>query len=215
MTYLELVNAVLVRLRENEVDSVSENSYSKLVGAFVNDAKGLIQSSADWSGLRTTITANTTSGVFNYALTGTQNNPKVLDVINDTSNVFMEYRTSHWMDNVFLNSDPTSSSPLYYSFNGVNSLGDTLVDIYPIPDGVYSIRFNLIIRNEDLVEDTDQLIIPSLPVMHLALALAARERGETGGTSTAEYFQIADSYLSDAIALDLNKNPEQLVFREV
>ena len=39
MTYLQLVNSVLRRLRENEVDSVNQNNYSKLIGEFVNDAK--------------------------------------------------------------------------------------------------------------------------------------------------------------------------------
>ena len=39
MTYLQLVNSVLRRLRENEVDTVAETSYSALIGDFVNDAK--------------------------------------------------------------------------------------------------------------------------------------------------------------------------------
>ena len=44
MTYLDLVNNVLRRLREDEVSSVSESSYSKLVGDFVNDAKQFVES---------------------------------------------------------------------------------------------------------------------------------------------------------------------------
>ena len=39
MTYLELVNDVLIRLREAEVETVSQTDYSKLIGKFVNDAK--------------------------------------------------------------------------------------------------------------------------------------------------------------------------------
>lgn len=38
MTFLQLVNKVLVRLREDTVSSVDENSYSQLIGEFVNDA---------------------------------------------------------------------------------------------------------------------------------------------------------------------------------
>ena len=38
-TYLDLVNDVLVRLREAQVTSVSQNGYSSLIGALVNDAK--------------------------------------------------------------------------------------------------------------------------------------------------------------------------------
>ena len=39
MTYLELVNDVLTRLRETNVSTVSETNYSALIGKFVNDAK--------------------------------------------------------------------------------------------------------------------------------------------------------------------------------
>ena len=60
--------------------------------------------------------------------------------------------------------------------------------------------------------DTDTLAIPSQPVIHMAVALLARERGETGGTSTPEYFAIADKYLSDAIAMDAQKHPEETIF---
>jgi len=54
-----------------------------------------------------------------------------------------------------------------------------------------------------------------MPVIHFAVALLARERGETGGTSTAEYFTIANKYLSDAIAIDAAKHPEEMVFRTI
>ena len=70
-------------------------------------------------------------------------------------------------------------------------------------------------RQGDLTANTDKLLIPSMPVIHLAVALLARERGETGGTSTAEYFTIANQYLSDAVAIDAAKHPEEMVFRAV
>lgn len=212
MTYLDIVNNVLRRLREDEVASVTDNTYSKMVGDFVNDAKKLVEDSWDWSGLRTTLTVTTTSGIFNYVLTGSQNKIKVLDVINDTSNVFMEYQTAHWFNDKYLNQDPVSGSPDYYTYNGVDSNGDTQVDIYPKPDGVYSLRFNCILRNDELSADIDELVIPSQPVIHMAVALLARERGETGGTSTPEYFGIADKYLSDAIAMDAQKHPEEVIW---
>ena len=43
------------------------------------------------------------------------------------------------------------------------------------------------------------------------IALLSRERGETGGTS-AEYFAITDKHLSDAIAFDAQKHPEETIF---
>jgi len=215
MTYLQLINAVLRRLRVPEVSSVEENAYSMLIGDFVNDAKNTVEVAWDWSALKTTLTVTTAADIFNYSLTGSNNSVKILDVVNDTSNWFLTYKTAHWMNNTFLNLAPSTGAPKYYSFNGLDSEGDNLVDLYPIPDDVYSLRFNCILRNPELVDAADVLLIPSRPVIHLALALAARERGETGGTSTLEYFSMANDYLSDAIALDANNSPESLIFVEV
>ena len=124
----------------------------------------------------------------------------------------MHYQTNNWFDEAYLISEPRTGAPQYYTYNGVNTSGDTLVDLYPKPDGVYSLRFNCALRNPDLSADDDKLKIPAMPVVHLAVALAARERGETGGTSTAEYFQMANKYLSDAIAQDAGRHPEETIF---
>ena len=151
MTYLDIVNNVLRRLREDEVASVQSTTYSKMAGDFVNDAKKIVEDAWDWSGLRTTLTVTTTADIFNYVLTGSQNKIKVLDVINDTSTIFMQYNTQHWFNDKYLNQDPPSGAPEYYTYIGVDSDGDTQVDIYPKPDGVYSLRFNCILRTMTLV----------------------------------------------------------------
>ena len=212
MTYLNLVNNVLRRLREEEVASVQDSTYAKMVGDFVNDAKRTVEDAWDWSALRTTLTITTSSDVFNYVLTGSQNRIKALNVINDTSNLFMEYKTATFFDEAYLISEPRTSAPTYYTYNGVDSNGDTQIDIYPTPDKAYTIRFNCVKREADLSANDDSMAIPSMPVIHLAIALLARERGETGGTSAPEYFAIADKYLSDAIALDAQKHPEEVIF---
>lgn len=212
MTYLNLVNNVLRRLREDEVDNVSSNTYSKMVGDFVNDAKKFVESSWDWSALRTTITITTAADDHTYSLTGSQNKAKVLNAINDTSNLVLEYRPQVWFDEKFLIDTPASGAPEYYTFNGVDASGDTQIDVYPKPDAAYSLKIKCTLRNTDLSSDTDTLAIPSEPVIHMAIALLARERGETGGTSAPEYFAIADKYLSDAIALDAQKHPEETIW---
>jgi len=212
MTYLDLVNNVLRRIRETEVISVQTTSYSKLIGDLINDAKDLVENSWDWSALRTTLTVTTTADIFNYSLTGSGNNIKELNVLNDTSNLLMKYQTNNWFDTQYLLGEPVSGSPVYYTYNGVDADGDTLIDVYPKPDDVYTLRFNCTLRNASLSADLDTMVIPSAPVIHLAVALATRERGETGGTSTAEYFSIANKYLSDAIAMDAARHPEETVF---
>lgn len=212
MTYLQLVNSVLRRLREDEVTSVSQNSYSKLIGEFVNDSKRTVEDAYDWTALRDTLTVSTESTAFNYTLVGSGNRMKILDVANDTSNFFLQYRTSHWMNNAFLINDAPTGTPQFYSFNGVDANGDNGVDLYPKPDGVYQVRFNAVLRTDDFTVDTDNMLIPSSPVVQLATALGARERGETGGTSAAELFALADRTLADAIAFDAAQHPEETIW---
>jgi hypothetical protein len=212
MTYLEVVNKVLIRLREDTVTSVDSNEYSRLVGEFVNDAHSQVQDAYNWSMLRTTITANTQDGIFNYILSGSGSKSEMLNVINDTSNFTMDYRTQHWFDDRYLNHDVAKGTPRYYTFNGVDDNGDTTVDVYPIPDGPYAIRFNMVLRNALLSNDSDVVLVPTLPVIHLAHAMATRERGESGAQSTPELFFTADRTLSDAIALDATRHPEELEF---
>ena len=215
MTYLELVNKVLVRLREDTVATVNQTAYSRLIGEFVNDAIRQVEDAWDWSALRTTLTVSTSSDIFNYVLTGSQNRVKILDVVNDTSNFFLTYKDQHWFNNTFLNTTPAKGSPFFYTFNGIDANGDTQVDLYPIPNGAYTLRFNVIQRTPEFTNDADELLVPHLPVIHMAVALATRERGESGGNMTPELFMSADRMLSDAIALDASKHPEELVFTAV
>lgn len=215
MTYLELVNKVLIRLREDEVSSVNQTAYSKLIGEFVNDALRKVEDAWDWSALRTTLTVTTTNNIFSYVLTNAGNRVKILDIVNDTSNFFVTYKTQHWFNNTYLNTTPASGSPQFYTFNGVDSNGDTQLDFYPIPNGTYDIRVNMILRTKELTANSDQVLIPTAPIIHLAVALATRERGESGGVSTPELLLTADQMLSDAIAMDAAKHPEETVFTAV
>ena len=212
MTYLDLVNNVLRRLRETEVSSVQSNSYSKLIGDLVNDAKDLVETSWDWSALRTTLTITTTADVFNYSLTGSQNNIKELNVLNDTSNLIMQYQTNNWFDSQFLLGNPVSGAPMYYTYNGVDSDGDTLIDVYPKPDGVYSLRFNCALRNPDLSADTDTIKIPAMPVVAPCCSFCFTRTWGNRWYVYSEYFSMANKYLSDAIAMDAARHPEETIF---
>ena len=215
MTYLNLMNSVLRRLREEETTSVTSTTYNKMVGDFINDAKKLVEEATDWSALRETIVVTTTASDNSYSLTGGGDNVKVMCVLNDTSNLFMDYQTKNWFNEQLYISSAAEGAPRYYTYNGLDSSGDTEVLVGPTPDGVYSLRFDVIKRQADLSANTDSLLVPAMPVIHYAVALLARERGETGGTSTAEYFSIADKFLSDAIAIDAAKHPEEMVFRTI
>lgn len=215
MTFLNLMNNVLRRLREEEVSSVTESTFAKMTGDFINDAKHIVEESNDWSALRSTISISTTASDNTYSLTGVGNNVKVMSVINDTQNCFMEYQSKDWFNDALYISSAVEGAPKYFTYNGLDASGDTQVLVGPTPDGVYNLRFDVIKRQATLSSNSDSLLVPSQPVIHLAVALLARERGETGGTSASEYFGIADKFLSDAIAIDAAKHPEEMIFRTI
>jgi hypothetical protein len=56
MTYLELINSVLVRLREDTITASQVNSdpYYRSIGAWVNDAKDRVEDAWQWTALRGT-----------------------------------------------------------------------------------------------------------------------------------------------------------------
>lgn len=215
MTYLELVNSVLIRLREREVSAVTENSYSKLIGQFVNDAKRQVEDAWSWNALRKTLTATTQANVFNYELNTAGSRFRVLDVVNDTSNWFMEQRSSGWFNDAFLNNPTTTGEPRYYTFNGISADGDTQVDIYPIPGSEYTIRFNLVDPQDNLLNNSDTLLVPSEPVILGAYARAVAERGEDGGIMSQEATSIFSQSLSDHIAIDANHFGDELVWNTI
>ena len=209
MNYIQLVNDVLVRLREPEASSVSDTAYVKLIAKYVNDSKRVVEDSYNWNSLSETLSATTTAQVFNYVLVGSGQRFRVIDVINDTQNIFVELAATKWMDQQFLMTTPQTGSPAYYNFNGTDSNGDTQVDLYPIPDGAYNIRFNIIKPQEPLAVNADILLVPPEPVILGALARAQAERGEDGGVQAGETYQLMRQSLADAIALESGRYLEE------
>lgn len=209
MNYIQLVNDVLVRLREPEASSVSDTAYVKLIAKFVNDSKRVVEDSYNWNSLSETLSATTTAQVFNYVLVGSGQRFRVIDVINDTQNTFVNLAATKWMDQQFLMTTPQTGSPAYYNFNGTDANGDTQVDLYPIPDGAYNIRFNIIKPQEPLTVNADILLVPPEPVILGALARAQAERGEDGGVQAGETYQLMRQSLADAIALESGRYLEE------
>lgn len=210
-SFLDLVNDVLVRIREPEVSTVNENVLSKLIGKMVNDAKRQVEDAYNWNALTATLTAVTIPSVFNYALVGTGNRFKTIDVWDSTSATTLSPVSTRQMNQNFLlgNTTATIGAPSEYNFNGVSSVGDTQVDIWPVPDKAYTLFFNLYVPQEALAADSDQMLIPKEPVVLLAKAMALVERGEDGGLSNSEAYGIYKSSLSDAIAIESSRYPDE------
>ena len=212
MTYLELVNDVLVRLREATVSTVSETSYSSLIGKFVNDAKRQVEDAFAWNVLGTTITLSTTSGTYSYALTGAGQKFQVLDVLNVTSNLRMKNIDFASMNRFQNFSTPVNGIPNYYAFDGVDGSYNTKVNLYPIPDGVYTIKFALTVPQATLTSDATVVAVADTLVAQNAYARALVERGEDGGLTSSDAYSLYKTMLSDYIALEGTRYPENQEF---
>lgn len=213
-TYLDLVNNVLIRLRETVVSSVGDTPYSSLIGVLVNDAKREIEDAYQWNALESTIVVPTVAGQREYTLTGSGRRFRVDSILNDTEDVPMNQVDGAWLDRQYYLAEVQNAAPIYYNFKGMDNNGDTKVELWPQPDAVYSLRFNLFIPQPDLVNNADTIKVPAHLVQMLAYANAVAERGEDGGQSFSELYQKYRLALADAIALEANRYDEQVTWME-
>ena len=212
MTYLQLINNVLIRLRETQVSTNNETTYSTLIGLFVNDAKRQIEDAFSWNVLGQTVTITTSASTYIYSMTGAGQKFQVQDVINTTSNIPLQ-NISFVEMNRYQNLVPTTNGiPQYYAFDGVDGNGDTKVVLYPRPDGVFNIPFSLTVPQATLAADGTSVLIPDSLVVQNAYARALVERGEDGGLSSSEAYQLYRGMLSDQIALEGTRYPENQEF---
>ena len=186
MTYLELVNDVLIRLRESSVTTVGETAYSSLIGKFVNDAKRQIEDSFNWNVLSTTVTITTVANTHAYSLTGAGQKFQVNDAINSTSVIGLKNISFVDMNRKLSFGTPSTGIPSEFTFDGVDASGDTKVELFPIPNGVYTVMFDLAVPQATLSSDATSVKVLDYLVAQSAYARALIERGEDGGTASSE-----------------------------
>lgn len=216
MTLIEAVNSVLVRLREEEVSSYKESKYAKMVREFINDALIHVENSWDWSMLRASVQVNVVPDIFSYVMPYVYANSEINKVICQECNTYLEYRNGDWFSDRYLNSDSVEvGSPRYYTINGTDATGNTVIDIYPKPDTTYTLYVETVKRTQRLQYDNEQITVPYHPVVMLATAFAIRERGEVGSDTVNEMLIAAKNSLSDWIAIDAERNKDELVWRSV
>ena len=203
MTFLEVVNAVLRRLREDEVVATNGTDYSKLIGDFVNQSLYDCEHAWDWNVLTELITVTTAASDDLYDFHNADS--KIIYGINDTTNWVMRVIPDEYHFRMEYITSPLTGSPYYYSFRGKN--GDySQIKLYPTPTGVESIRFLTVKytpeKEVDGTDDSDNILIPSLPVVLGAYAKAVSERGEDGGIGINEADTAYRQSLADAISMD-------------
>lgn len=210
-TYLQCVNDVLVRLREDEVNTVTANAYSKLIGKFVNDAKRQVENAWTWEALYDTINVTTSASTEEYTVTGSGRKFRVSSVIDDTNDAILEPVTLEHLDRLTQLSTAQTGGPSFYAFSGSDGT-DTKVRLHPIPDGTYTIKFNLFIPQADLSSDSDIILMDNDVVVQGAYARALVERGEDGGITSNEAYAIFKTMMADLISMESTRSGDQSIW---
>lgn len=225
MTYLELVNNVLIRLREETIAAglLDSNPFYRSIGAHVNDAKTRVEDAWQWSGLRGTDTQSLVPST-----TGVQTLPNSTDgsyilqrmyvrQIGESQLYPMRQVTVDKMRDNYMSGNVDAGQPFEFAITGREAATGSLeITMFPPPEAdvsvgpaepLWELVIDRVVRQATLTAADTLLWVPSLPVYTLATALASRERGEVGGAPTSELFGLADYALSDAIAQDSARYP--------
>jgi len=209
MTYRELINQVLIRLREDTIpinwsgainDSSTVSAYHKVIGALINDSKRSVESYHDWLNLRETVSFNTVAGTKNYNLSSGQE-IKILDVVNNTTGIHLNQVSKVYINSVKYPTENTGE-PLYYAFNGSDASNNLKVDLSPVPTTVDTLDFEIIKHQDSLTSASTILKVPFQPVILGAWARAIAERGEDGGTQSSLAAVEANESLKQSVILD-------------
>jgi len=209
MTYIELINKVLKKLREETTVDVAASPYINLIGVFVNEAKREVEEAWDWTHLRKDLTVTTVSGTSRYVLTGLGEGYKILQVLNDASDSVMRRMSYTWYKRQQYLGTTSTGQALYWNINGVDTNGDPYVDIYPEPSSAETLIFNVVDYQDDLVNNIDELTVPDYPVFLGAYSKAVEERGEDGGQSSRKVETQYQKSLSATVARDAGLQEEE------
>lgn len=221
MTFLQLVNKVLKKLRESQVGSVDENDYSALISEFVNEAKHEVESSWNWATLRQAVQVDVLAGITSYN-TGVDTAAVLIRDVEDRRKAMAFCTNVGFSRQLFilpadyitkwriLNEDTvTDTVPQHFSLEA--SGGTWVIQLLERPVSDLTFKFYFKIPQDELEDDNDVLSVPFRPVVALATMLALNERGEELGEPGNIAEQRYKNYLANAISLEAVQTNEQLV----
>lgn len=214
-TALQLVNAVLRRLRENEVVDFNR-SYSKLILDFVNDTKREVEDAWNWTFLRQTKTITTAAGTQLYTITGAGQRFRIYDMngrmYDSTNDSFIWPNNSGYIEWQKWLTDTPNSQPNQYRFIGQDDNLDPMIELFPIPDGIYEIKVPLVIPEAELVNPIDITKFPQHLIFVGAWARAMAERGEDKGLGVSAQWEHYLFELGTMISMDAARAPDETIW---
>jgi hypothetical protein len=207
MTYLEAVNAVLLRLRQSQVSTWESSDYSRLIGQFVNEAKREVEDAHEWHALRETISASIVVDDTTVTFSGTSERTRIIQVFNDTDDCPMYQKPR---DRIIYHRNvgsTTSATPNFYGLSGYDASGNIKLELWPTSNGSYDLLLDCINPQSDLASNNTRISVAPEPVKLRALALALSERGDDGGQPFQQVMQEYSIALTDAVNRDKDNGP--------
>lgn len=212
LTFLQIINRILPRMRESTVAANNSTEYSTHVGHIINAVKAEIENAFYWNALRNTYEISTTAGVTSYSLTGA-GDCIILSGWNTTSSVELTRGTNREFDKFFFGSGGTlpQNIPHQYLPAGLDASYDRKVDIYPAPNGTYTLKFNVYTQQDDLSADGDIPLVPQPLLIEETIARLLVERGDENAPrpEPGSTFILKD-LLAQEIAREAGHDDEEL-----
>jgi hypothetical protein len=209
LTFLQIVNRVLERLREDSVATYNETTYSTFIAGLVNQVKTEIEEAWQWHALRETFSISTTNNTSSYSLTGAGMSAAILDAWNITTGQELCKGTVAGFNRKFFGVGSGNSvqtgSPTEYLKSGLDANYDITVDVYPIPvtGKLDTLKFNVYVPQADLAAGSTVPLVPQNVLVEETIARAMNERGDDMApkANPGETFIMQD-LLDSAISID-------------
>ena len=210
-TRLQIINAVLPRMREAEVATSSSTVYAALVATVLNLVKAQMEQAWQWRDLRDTYDVTVTPGTTSYALLSAGQFAQIIDIWNTTSDSEVTRGTTREFNKYFFGTDTVATGDVSrYNPVGLNASYDIQFDTWPDVTATNALKVNVYRPEPDPTNDSTIVIVPNQVLVEGMVAYLLAERGDDGGIAAQTQQAIYQDMLSGAIAGEVGQDQSEV-----
>ena len=209
-TKLQIINAVLPRMREGEVATSSSTTYASLVSTVLNTVRTQIEQSWMWRDLRDTYTVTVVPGTTSYALTSSGQFAQIIDVWNVTTNREVDRGTTAGFNLKFFGVSTVQTGDVTeYNPVGLDANYDVQIDTWPNVIATNSLKVNLYLPQQDPTADSTVILVPNQVLIEGMVAYLMAERGDDQGTAYQAQLDLYKDMLAGVIAAEIGQDESE------
>lgn len=195
-TYLQAINKVLRNLREETVTTLAAD-YTLQIGDYVNQAKEEVDRAAQWTSYYSVVSDVTISAnAFSGTITGTDDarstvwrDPAtgcafIFDITDSSDPIDIsnnERSLSWWTKHRYLEPNQTVADVNFWAVGRTSDNDSLTLYTWPAPSAEKTVQIAMWIPAGELTATTDEILVPSTPIILGATWFALLERGEELG----------------------------------